>query len=191
MTTKAEKLAWELVALAQRYHARDFEKATDMLMSGELFSRAVDGSRKARTASAKRSTVAAQSSPHKASEPVAAPTKADSADQAQLELESWLANLNDVEQRDELAKFASKFQARAILKTGLMSRAFAEQIGLNLPKTLPPRPRILEAILLHLHRLPAVERSSALKYADQADTGISALKRWSDLIVKKAPDQSR
>jgi len=184
MTTKAEKLARELIALSERYSERDFDRASELLLSGELFSKAVGTARDTRAAvnSAKRKSKTKDRLPQSGANPANA---ADS--HVQLDLDDLLRGF-DESGREELVSFAKRFQSREVLENGTSVRVFAEQLGIQLPKKLPARPALLKSVLRELRCLSQEERSRFLTAADRIGNGESSLQRWSDLIVKREPD---
>lgn len=188
MTTNAEKLARELIALSERYSDRDFERAAELLLTGKLFSQALGTARHARAV--------AKSAPHKSPSRdgrlSARPTNAGTgrradAQPAQLDLDALLGDA-DNDDRSELAAFATRMQSREILPSGPSVRAFAQQMGMELPKSIPPRPALVKTLIRRLREMPKDVRSKLIGELDQVGTGESSLKRWSDLIVRREPE---
>jgi hypothetical protein len=187
MTTNAEKLARELIALSERYSKRDFERASELLLSGKFFSQVV-GTAKAARGKAKHvaqdttSQVELKGVPSKAQ--LSAQLKAESPDQLDL-----VSLLNDVEEaeRMELISFATRFQNREILGSRSATRAFAQQIGIDLSKSMPARAALAKNFIRRLREVPRDVRSNLIREADRIGTGESSLKQWSDLIVKRNP----
>lgn len=178
MTTKAEKLARELIALSERYSERDFDRATELLLSGELFAKAVRTARQTReaTKAAKRRLAARNRLTAKPADASEVPV--------QLDLDDLLQGLGEGD-REQLALFAKRFQNREVLENGSATRMFAERLGLELPKSLPARPALLKVLLRELRLFPEDVRSGLLKEADRLGNSESSLQRWSDLIVRR------
>jgi hypothetical protein len=184
MTTKAEKLAWELVALTERYSPKDFEKATELLLSGQLFAQTTEAAlsaRQALAASTRKDSKAKDSGNPKRNK--GTQIKAERLEPTQLELDEILREVAEPE-RERLDAFALRFLNRDILRTGLSARAFAEQVGIDLPLKLPSRASLLKLLLQELSRLPKDSRDNWLAEAERSGSGESSLQRWSDLIVK-------
>lgn len=185
MTTNAEKLARELIALNERYSAKDFDRASELLRSGELFERAV---KTARIASAGAGASVISNGSRKGGK--SARTSASSATTkanmyVQLDLKNLLTDLID-DDRSSILSFAEKFQNRSILRDAPAARIFAQRLGLELPKTLPPRAILLKSIVARLRELTPDNRAEALLDAERIGKEGSALQRWSDLIVKNS-----
>ncbi|MBV9881795.1 MAG: hypothetical protein JO276_02170 [Sphingomonadaceae bacterium] len=186
MTSKAEKLARELIALSERYSDRDFDRASELLMSGALFSSTIGAARAARssaTTGAMKKVVSQRRLPLRPA--TQRPDKSRSASDplTQLELDDLFGDL-EWEERNDLSSFAMRFQRREILESGPSARIFAQQMGVQLPKSIPARPALLKTLLKRLLDVPREARANLLREADRIDNGESSLQRWSDLIVK-------
>lgn len=186
MTSKAEKLARELIALSERYSDRDFDRASELLMSGDLFAHAISATRTARSMGGKRATQKAASQRRLPLRPTSnQPTKPRNVSDplTRLEIDDLLGNLEG-EEREDLRSFAMRFQSREILESGSSARMFAQQMGVQLPKSIPARPTLLKTLIKRLLDVPREARANLLREATRIGNGESSLQRWSDLIVK-------
>ncbi len=186
MTSKAEKLARELIALSERYSDRDFDRASELLMSGDFFASALGAARTARSLAGRGAAqkVARQhrlplrpatnqpAKPRSASDPL-----------TQFEIDDLLDDLEG-EERNDLSSFATRFQSREILESGSSARIFAQQMGVQLPRSIPTRAALLKTLLKRLLDVPREARANLLREASRIGNGESSLQRWSDLIVK-------
>jgi len=180
MTTNAEKLARELIALNQRYSRRDFDRACELLITGEFFAQPVRAAKLARRITAKSDALMPQLKLSAVS-----PSNVDSSEI--FDLSNLLIGMDDSE-KGELIIFAERMRNREILPNGSSARAFADQLGLRLPKSIPSRPTLARKFVQLLREIPRDKRSNLLQEANRIGTGESSLKRWSDIIVK--PDIS-
>lgn len=186
MTSKAEKLARELIALSERYSDRDFDRASELLMSGSLFATTVGAARVARGAATKGAARKVTGQPRLPLSPTGSqPDKPQSAADSipPLDIDSLLGDLEG-EERSALRSFAIRFQNREVLESGPSARIFAQQMGVQLPKALPARSALLKTLLGSLLDANPEARASLLREANRIGTGVSSLQRWSDLIVK-------
>lgn len=186
MTSKAEKLARELIALTERYSDGDFDRASDLLSSGSLFASTIEATRTARSFG-RRTAAKKPADQHRlplrpASNPSAKPRKA-SEPLTRMEIDDLLGEI-ETKEKDDLSSFAMSFQSRDILENGSSVRMFAQQMGVQLPKTIPARPVLLKRFLKRLLDMPREARQNLLKEAARIGNGESSLQRWSDLIVK-------
>lgn len=175
MTTKAEKLARELIALSERYSPKDFEKAAELLLSGQLFAQATETALKARNAVAAAKQRVSKGKPTRQSRPGLV-TRSDNVDRepVQLELDDLLRDVEEQE-REALGAFALRFQNREILKTGLSARIFAEQVGIDLPAKLPSRTTLLRVLVRELSHLSKDSRETWLREAERFGNSESSL----------------
>ncbi|WP_155006398.1 hypothetical protein [Sphingomonas hengshuiensis] len=178
-------MARELIALSERYSDREFDRASELLMSGELFANAMGAARTARILAGKGA--AQKAGPRRLPPPPASnqPPKARNASEPlpHLEIDDLLGDLEG-EEREALSSFAMRFQSREILESGSSARMFAQQMGVQLSKSIPARQTLLRTLLRHLLDVPRDSRANLLREADRSGNGESSLQRWSDLIVK-------
>lgn len=180
MTTKAEKLARELAALRLRYSERDFDEAARLLQTGDLFAPALAAARAAPANRRQSVHKPGQGRAAKDTSPVAAEHPNVLSDR---EISDLVRPLDDAE-RAPLAHFAIAFENRSLLATGSAVRTFSEQLGLELPRTLPSRTVLLKRLLTRLLALAPEPRERLLQQAPRLANTDSALQRWSELIVK-------
>jgi len=184
MTTKAERLAWELIGLSERYSPKDFERASELLQSGQLFQHATAAALDAKkAASFSRTRSGAPKGRRQRKISLDAPVSEDERLPIQMEINGLLESAEGPD-RERLIAFAARFQNRDILRTSLSARGFAEQIGVDLPLKTPSRGMLLKLILEALRTLPQEPRDKWLMEADRSGSSESSLQRWSDLIVK-------
>lgn len=187
MTTRAEKLARELIALSEQYTCKDFERASELLLSGELFRQTVTAAQIARNivgvAAERKGTTqprlplrdAARSRP-----------KRQAMTQLTTDEAKKLLNVFEEHERATVSLFMDQFLKRNILASGSAIRTFAAQIGCHVPSKLPPRLNLLRTLLRQLADVPVESRAALFNEAVRIETGESSLQRWSDLIVKSA-----
>ena len=170
--TKAEKLARELAALAARYTDADFERAEEILTSGDLFQSVIRAAKRLpRGAGQRRRAVPLRE-------------RIDDMDS----IRSLVSALPENE-REELLKFSNRLIGRRILTTTSATRSFAQLAGVDLPKKLPPRGQIAKRLAARLQEAPPHLRSQLIEAANRMGTE-SSLRLWSNLIVKNdEPDR--
>ena len=100
-----------------------------------------------------------------------------------MEIDDLLGDL-EAEEKYDLSSFAMRFQSREILENGSSVRMFAQQMGVQLPKSIPARPALLKTLLKKLLDVPREARVNLLQEATRIGSGESSLQRWSNLIVK-------
>lgn len=167
---KSEKLARELVALTEMYSEKEFAEAIALLKSGKLFRQATSGAATAinlKKRAVKRTQVGT--------------SKADDSNDG---LEALLGHFPEGE-RNEIRNFSEKLQQGELFPSNVYLRAFAEEIGVNVPQKAPSRRDLVSRILSRFLILGEVDREQIVNEASKRSTTESSLKRWSSLIVKK------
>ncbi|WP_333898035.1 hypothetical protein [Agrobacterium pusense] len=170
MMKKSEKLARELVALTETYSEKEFAEAIALLRSGKLFRQATSGAATAINLK-KRAEKRTQ----------ARTTKNDDSNDG---MEALLGHFPEGE-RNEIRSFSDKLQRGDLFPSNVHLRAFAEEIGVNIPQKTPNRRDLVARILSRFLILGEVDREQIVNEASKRSTTESSLKRWSSLIVKK------
>jgi hypothetical protein len=170
MTTNAEKLARDLIALRAKYSDRDFDTALGIISSGELFGPLLEIARRTEG---------------KVPHPAKRRRKAVSPRPPNPELEAAAVFERARGQQDTEA-FLRRFLERRVLGNGAAIRAFGEILGLRFPNKLPGRLRLADSFAQTLANMSYQQRQSVLEQAGRLNERESSLQQWSDVIVKRS-----
>ena len=162
MTSKAKKLAWELVDIFRAHSDRDIQEALRLLESGELLQKPLALARASATASRQRKSIAPAQLAHLTA---TSPENLEYAD-------------------PQITDFARSAMKGEILSSSRELRAYGELLGLKLPKKVPSRAFMVRRIARRLEEVQGVDRQNLIRMSRSENRSESALKAWSDLIVK-------
>lgn len=169
MTNKAERLAREIVALRLKYADRDFQDAFSLIGNGPLFEIVVEA-----VSAAAAKTKKASSQPKRALK-----ISASNADDSSSIIARASTDKN-------LERFLKRFLDREILNRGASNRAFAQAIGVVLPKSYPARTKLASIFVDKLLTMPEDEREQIIRAAENGEIH-SSLALWSNVILRGNP----
>lgn len=169
MTTKAERLAKELVGLSVKYSGQDFDKAIELISSEKFFQSTLVSVKKV------RNTLRSKQRPKRGE---------------RTEIETTELTISEkfdalLTENPKLREFSDSFLKKEILVDGQSVRAFGEIADLELPKKLPSRTVLLERFIRHLMSLSPAIRNILIDQSPQIGNRESSLQLWSDVIVKE------
>lgn len=162
MTTKAKKLAMELLGIFQSHSERDIQEAFRLIKSGELLQKPIALARAA-----------------------AAASRSGKPSRGATQVHSDTLQSDNFEYPDpDIASFARSAMRGEILSSSRELRAYGEILGVKLPQKPPSRASMVRRIASKLEQIPSIDRQNLLRISRSENRSESALKAWSDLIVK-------